>query len=60
MLKWNSEYKDLCYNDRIINSDNLKSKLENIDITSQENMNVCVNNFTECFANIMKKKSRVR
>ena len=48
----------------IVNSNNLKSTLENIDIISQENMNICVNNFTGCFTNIMspflKKKSRVR
>ena len=64
MFKWNNEHKGLCYNARIVNSENLKSKLENIDITSKENMDACANNFTECFTNIMspffKKKSRVR
>jgi hypothetical protein len=53
VFKWNSEYKDLCYNALIVNSDNLKSTLENIDIASHENMDTCVNNFTECFTNIM-------
>jgi hypothetical protein len=53
VFKWNSQYKDLCYNTLIVNSDNLKSTLENIDIASHENMDTCVNNFTECFTKIM-------
>lgn len=54
----------MCYNALLVHHDNLKSTLDNIDITSQENIDTCVNNFTECFTNIMspffKKKSRTR
>ncbi|CAC5365021.1 unnamed protein product [Mytilus coruscus] len=51
-FKWNSEFRDLCYNTLVVNADDLSSIKDNMDILSQEGMDLCVNNFTQCLKNV--------
>ncbi|CAG2245738.1 unnamed protein product [Mytilus edulis] len=52
-FRWNEEYKDMCRNALLINSDNIKSTLQNIEAESQDEMDSCVNDFTHQFIDIM-------
>ena len=51
-FKWNKEFRDLCYNALLVNADDLSSTIANMDIASQDGMDLCINNFTQCLTNV--------
>jgi hypothetical protein len=48
-FKRNNEFKDLCQNALLVNADIIQKSLRDINISSQEQMDLCVNNFTQTF-----------
>lgn len=51
-FKWNKEFRDLCYNALLVNADDLTSTIANMDIASQDGMDLCINNFIQCLTNV--------